>query len=181
MEQAHGDVRRWAERALRIPAWDRDVWVSLLVALLPRLQGDERWAVARALWGLAAGYEAVRKLADREYDICRGACPRCRGAISPCRDPRVGWFCGRCGIIPREGTEVLWERATAQLAEKARGAAGCLFKSRGGVGGTPANQPAGQPERSGIEWGNLGIVVRLVTPFRIYFRETSERFSQEEV
>jgi hypothetical protein len=33
VEQDHGDVRKWGQQALRIPGWDRGLWVSPLLAL----------------------------------------------------------------------------------------------------------------------------------------------------
>jgi hypothetical protein len=128
VEEEHGDVRRWGERALQTPGWSREVWVSPLVAVMQRLRGNERRIVAEALSGLGVLDEGeaqgLMKLVRRENAFANGVCPQCHASMSPCRDARLGWFCARCGIIPPEENEPSWELACNRLTEKARGSAG---------------------------------------------------------
>jgi hypothetical protein len=65
VEQNHGDVRRWAEQALRIPGWNRGLWVSPLVALIQSSEGSELRTLAENLLLLgSAARAAVPKLME---------------------------------------------------------------------------------------------------------------------
>ncbi len=69
-EQSHGDVRTWGQQALRIPGWDRGLWVAPLLALIRRCQGMERRSAAMSLRLLgaaaAAAAPALLELAGQE-------------------------------------------------------------------------------------------------------------------
>jgi hypothetical protein len=70
VERNYGDVRTWGQQALRIPGWDRRLWVSPLLALIEGCQGSERRSAAISLRLLgaaaAAAAPALLELAERE-------------------------------------------------------------------------------------------------------------------
>jgi hypothetical protein len=77
VEHDHGDVCQWGARAVRVPGWDRGLWVSPLLALIQCCEGMERRSVAMSLRLLgpaaaAAGPTllelAKRGTGDRDYD-----------------------------------------------------------------------------------------------------------------
>jgi hypothetical protein len=70
VEQDHGDVREWGEQALRIPGWNRELWVSPLVVLIQRSKGlMERDLAAAHLGSLGpAAVPTLIELAKREAD-----------------------------------------------------------------------------------------------------------------
>lgn len=39
-------------------------------------------------------------------------CPTCRNALSHCKNPHLGWFCDRCGIIRRDDLEAAAKKET---------------------------------------------------------------------
>jgi hypothetical protein len=117
VENEHGDVRRWGKHALCTPGWNRNVWVLPLVALIQRLEGDDRRVVAKELCNLGvlgeADAEGMMKLVKRE------SCPRCcKSSMFPCKDPCLGWFCNQCGLIPDSDYALLWQKVCTQLLEK---------------------------------------------------------------
>jgi hypothetical protein len=80
VEQDHGGMRRWGERALSVPGWDRGLWVSPLLVLIQSCTGMERRCVAMNLrhLGPAAAtavptlLELAKKAAgdhDYQYDL----------------------------------------------------------------------------------------------------------------
>jgi hypothetical protein len=73
VEQDHGDVRQWGQQALRIPGWDRRLWVSPLLALFQGwCKGMGRGSAVMKLRylrpDLAAAPPALLELAKREAD-----------------------------------------------------------------------------------------------------------------
>jgi hypothetical protein len=72
VEQDHADVQKWGEQALRVPGWDRERWVSPLVALIRQSTGIERRCAAMnlRLLGTAAATAVppLMELARREED-----------------------------------------------------------------------------------------------------------------
>jgi hypothetical protein len=70
VEQDHGDVRQWGQQALRIPGWDKGLWVSPLLALIQWHKGMERRSVAMNMRLLgpaaAAAWPTLLELAKRE-------------------------------------------------------------------------------------------------------------------
>jgi hypothetical protein len=80
VEQNHGDVRTWGERALRIPGWSRELWVSPLLDRIQQCTGMARRTAASLLGTLgASGAGAVPVLlelaksktddGDYQYDL----------------------------------------------------------------------------------------------------------------
>jgi hypothetical protein len=81
LEREHRDVRKWGERALRVPGWDRRLWVSPLVALSQVSVGVELRSVAKKLLLLgSSAAAAIPKLVesvkrdgvDRQYQYDLG-------------------------------------------------------------------------------------------------------------
>jgi hypothetical protein len=61
----HGGMQQWGERALRVPGWSRELWVSPLVALLRHSEGRQRRSAAMRMGLLGvAGAAAVPALMD---------------------------------------------------------------------------------------------------------------------
>jgi hypothetical protein len=72
VEAEHGDVRQWGQQAVRVPGWDRGLWVSPLLALIQDCKGMARRSAAMnlRLLGPAAAVAAptLLELAKKEVD-----------------------------------------------------------------------------------------------------------------
>jgi hypothetical protein len=73
VEQDHGEVRQWGQQALRIPGWDRGLWVPVLRALIQWCKGMYRRSVAMTLHLLgpaaAAAWPTLLELANSRENL----------------------------------------------------------------------------------------------------------------
>jgi len=112
VEQDHGGVQQWGQQALRIPGWDRGLWVSPLLALIQWCKGMERRSAAMKLRLLGRAATAAgpallelvkREAGDRDYQYDLSLALRDLGEVLgvsllsqiPPRPGQVG-TCGYC-------------------------------------------------------------------------------------
>jgi hypothetical protein len=125
VERDHGDVRQWGQQALRIPGWDRGLWVPLLLALIQWCKGMERRSLAMNLHVLggatAAAWPTLLELAktvgndrDFQYDLrlALGSVAPILGVPDRCPNPKCrskrAWDyrkCAYCGASIASETE----------------------------------------------------------------------------
>jgi hypothetical protein len=118
VEQDHGDMRQWGQQALRIPGWDRGLWVSPLLALfqwwckgmgrreavmnLRYLRPVSQYQEGAALLELAK-----REAGDRDYQhdlslVLTGLAEVLGVSLAPQIPPRLG-LVGTCGYCNGSG------------------------------------------------------------------------------